>query len=593
MYIKFLSITKTLRFRILFSLMLIILSVSFLEIYYLNHYAFTVVEDIVLDTKAKNASHVLNGIERYFSNIETIAKKPLNTIEISSLLRKDYTNLSITEKSKDKYSIQMFLFREIMLPNPDIESSLIYDTSEKDYYAISDTYALYKDSYYSFNAHDTDFSKLQATDGVPFISGIKKSNMLVQPHDDYIVTYGIGFNNHFKTENSLYGAFYINIKASAFAELCSRNYVENTGDCYLLDHIVFCEQKDLIGTDICDSFPLKNQLKNTTASAISDKQYVYTLTNVSDTTGWRVATISNTSNVFSYRQTIFYTILLSMMLLILIITFTIWMVISNFTKPITTMKQKLLQVSNGDFQVTFENFPGEIGEVNGMIQHMLDEINHLIKQIYHEENVKRELQLHSLQNQITPHFIYNTLSRLKWMAAIQQADSLAEALGSFSDILSYCMKSTDYFIELQEEITFLTNYIKIMNLRMLNEVQVHFEIPEALKKTKILRFLIQPIIENVFLHAFQGVEHECLLAITAKSEKSCITFYIEDNGIGMSSEQIAHLFQTETPSESHTHSSIALNNVQQRIQYHYGSAYGITVQSTLGKNTIVVIQIPY
>lgn len=126
MYIKFLSITKTLRFRILFPLMLIILSVSFLEIYYLNHYAFTVVEDIVLDTKAKNASQVLNGIERYFSNIETIAKKPLNTIEISSLLRKDYTNLSITEKSKDKYSIQMFLFREIMLPNPDIESSLIY-----------------------------------------------------------------------------------------------------------------------------------------------------------------------------------------------------------------------------------------------------------------------------------------------------------------------------------------------------------------------------------------------------------------------------------------------------------------------------------
>lgn len=169
---------------------------------------------------------------------------------------------------------------------------------------------------------------------------------------------------------------------------------------------MFCEQKDLIGTDICDSFPLKNQLKNTTASAISDKQYVYTLTNVSDTTGWRVATISNTSNVFSYRQTIFYTILLSMMLLILIITFTIWMVISNFTKPITTMKQKLLQVSNGDFQVTFENFPGEIGEVNGMIQHMLDEINHLIKQIYHEENVKRELQLHSSAKSVTPHFIY-------------------------------------------------------------------------------------------------------------------------------------------------------------------------------------------
>lgn len=592
---KLSSITRTLRFRILFPLMIIILLVTLVEIYYLNQYAFDIVEEIVLDTKSKNARQVLNSVERFFDNIQTIAKKPLNTIEISSRLRKDYSNLSVAEKSSDEYYIQMFLFREIMLPNPEIESALIYNTSQDIYYGISDTYTLYKDSYYHFTQHSTDFDSLLASDGAPFISGIRESYMMVQPHEDNVITYANAFNNHFKSENAIYGAFYINLKASAFADLCSKNFVEDTGTCYLLDQnnrIVFCENPAMISQSITDFFSVSSQLDSPDNSNISDDNYLYTATAVSDSCGWRVMTISETSDVFGYKQIIFRMILIGMLLLMLVIFLIVWLIISNFIKPITVMKQKLLLVSAGNLQVKFEGSPSEIGEVNDMIQHMLDEINRLISCIYQEENAKRELQLHSLQNQITPHFIYNTLSRLKWMASMQQANTLANALGSFSDILSYCMQSTDYFIALGEEIAFLKHYIQIMNLRMLNEVHVVYQIPENLLSVKILRFLLQPVIENVFFHAFTGVEHECILSITAASDGTNLTFFIQDNGIGIDAKQMETLFLENDASAASDHSSIALKNVQQRIHYHYGTEYGISASSVSGEGTLITISLP-
>lgn len=589
-YLK--NASNTIRFRILCPVLLIITIVSTFEIYYLYNYAFRSLEEIALDTELQNSLQVKNSIEQFLHTIHKISQKPQNTIEIKSLLKKDYNKYPYSEKSKDAYAIQMFLFREIMLSNTDIESCIIYDSSDDSYTGISNTYILNKDSYYDFHQHDFDFEMLENSSSDIYISNLHENYLLVQPHEDFTVTYASGFNSNVSKTKQLYGAFYINIKSSTFKTLCENSYAKSAGDCYLIDgdqSIIYCNQENLIGSRITEHFPVEDYLLTDRSDSYTDSSNVYTITQPIQGTGWKVLSIAPRNDLLGYKNEVLQLVIISMAILLLIITFTLCVIISSFTRSITHMKNNLQSVSNGDLNIKFETGTGEIGEVNEMIQQMLDNINALIHRIYKEEDEKRKLQIHSLQNQITPHFIYNTLSRLKWMASMQQACTLADAIGSFSDILAYCMKSTNYYISIEEEITFITNYCKIMNLRMINEVQIFFRIPETIKSHKILRFLLQPIVENAFQHAFTHVDHECCLKISAAKTPDSIQFSIEDNGNGIPPEKLAHLLDYSETAES---GSIALVNIQNRIHYHYGNAYSLNIHSNPGQGTLITFSIP-
>lgn len=584
--------SNTIGFRILCPVLLIITIVSAFEIFYLYHYAFRSLEEIALDTELKNSLQVKNSIEQYFQTIHKISQKPQNTIEIKSLLKKDYRSYPFSEKTKDAYAIQMFLFREVMLSNTDIESCIIYDSSEDSYTGISNTYILNKDSYYDFERHDSDFEMLENSSSDTHISNLHKNYLLVQPHEDYTVTYASGFDSNVSKEKQLYGAFYINIKSSTFKTLCENSYSKSAGDCYLIDGnhaIIYCNQEDRIGSLITEYFPIESNLLADVSASYTDASNVYTITQPIQDTDWRVLSIAPKNDLLGYKNEVLQLVVISMAILLLIITLTLCVIISSFTRSITRMKNNLQSVSNGDLNVRFETGTGEIGEVNEMVQQMLDNINALIRRIYKEEDEKRKLQIHSLQNQITPHFIYNTLSRLKWMASLQQAGALADAIGSFSDILAYCMKSTNYYVSIEEEITFLQNYCRIMNLRMINEVQTSFRIPEPIKSRKILRFLLQPIVENAFQHAFPHVDHECCLKICAVEIQGDIRFSIEDNGTGIPPEKLECLLNFSETSDS---GSIALINIQNRIRYHYGSAYSLNIDSRVGQGTVITFSIP-
>lgn len=591
LYRRIKSISNTIRFRILFLVLLIVIIVSAFEIFYLYNYAFRSLEEIALNTELKNSLQVKNSIEQFFHTINKISEKPQNTIEIKSLLKKDYSSSPRSEKTKAAYVIQMFLFREIMLLNTDIESCIIYDASDDSYTGISSTYILNKDSYYDFHQHDSDFEKLENSFSDIYISSLHKNYLLVQPHEEYTVTYAAGFNNSISKTKQLYGAFYINIKSSTFKTLCENSYSKSAGECYLIDGshvIIYCSNSSWIGSSITNYFPIDNHLQTDTQGSYIDYSNVYTITQPIQGTDWKVLSIAPKNELLGYKNEVLQLVVISMVILLLIITVTLCIIISSFTKSITRMKSNLWSVSNGNLNVKFETGTGEVGEVNEMIQQMLDNINALIRRIYKEEDEKRKLQIHSLQNQITPHFIYNTLSRLKWMASMQQADALADAIGSFSDILAYCMKSTNYYISIDKEVEFIQNYCKIMNLRMMNEVQTSVHIPENIKKHKILRFLLQPIVENAFCHAFSNVNHECCLKICAVQTTDQIQFMVEDNGNGISPEKLEHLFSEEA-SES---DSIALVNIQNRIHYHYGNAYSLNVRSNVGQGTIITFSIP-
>ena len=172
---------------------------------------------------------------------------------------------------------------------------------------------------------------------------------------------------------------------------------------------------------------------------------------------------------------------------------------------------------------------------------------------------------------------------------MQEADGIVEALQSFSNILSYCIKNDNETIILKKELEFIKDYAELMNLKVLNEIEMVYDIDEKSEDSTILKFILQPIIENVFLHAFDGSEYYCTILVKCRVVEQSLIIEIGDNGKGIPPDRMEELLN-KTGKDT---SSIALKNISDRIKYHYGTNYGITIYSEINKGTNVVIHTPY
>ncbi len=592
--------TQTLRLCILIPLTLVVVAITMLESLIITRCVTQIVRSRIVETQMESNEQVLHGIDQYFDEIATIAKRPGNSMEILPILRKRPGDVTSSSLLTDQYTVQMFMFREIMMQNKNFESTLIYHERQDRFYALTDSYLIQQDRQYDFSVPRTDYqtklSRSTSGQGSTWISGIRPSSMLIQPCSDYVITYMQEIMIPASIKPSPLGAFIINIDVGAFELLYNRYSADPDSDYYIVDsngYIVACSDKNSLALSI-ENYIHGTALESQQAHSLISGNRVYTISWASGICGWRVIKSAEKSVIFGYERDILKIIHVCTGILLMFEFITIWAITTKFTKPITFIKAKLMQVACGNMNVRFDeenqHAVAEIREMNIMLQEMLDRINQLIKRIYVEEDEKRKLEMSVLQSQITPHFIYNTLSRIQWMAAMQQADNVASMLGAFSGILTYCSHNTDYYVTLGDELRFIREYIKIMQLRLLNEVEVIYNVPKELLDVSVLRLILQPIVENAFLHAFDddGTKHQRLL-IECKARDDKLFIRGCDNGRGMCSEVLCTLLEEHKP---HTKDSIALNNIQKRIRSHYGNSFGLSVESVTGIGTTVTVILP-
>lgn len=592
--------TQTLKIYILIPLILIVVSITALESYYITEKVTEIVRQRVLETQRKSNEQVLCAIDRYFQDIADIARMPGNSMEILPILRKYPEDVTAVQILADQYTAQMFMFREIMIRNDDFESVLIYHERQDKFYALSTAYLIQRDRQYDFSIARQDyqehFQKAQGKGTTNYISGVRPSAMLIAPASDYVITYIQEILIPASIQRMPLGAFFINIDVGTFKKIYERYSADLQSDYYIIDRdgrIVACSDNGRCAQPIAQYiYSLKLNTQEEQSCMYGD--VVYTASRVSEICGWRVVKAAKKSTVFAYERDILKFILLGTIILLLLESGVIYFLVSRFTQPITSIKIRLKQITEGDMSIRFDEGDqhpvAEIRDMNMMLQEMLDKINCLIRQIYAEEDEKRKLEMSVLQSQITPHFIYNTISRIQWMATMQQANQVASLLGSFSGILSYCSRNTDYYVSLADEIRFIKEYIRIMQLRLLGEVEVQYDVPSELMDARVLRLILQPIVENVFLHAFEddGTKRFQLMIRCIGSGNSLL-LRVSDNGKGIRQEVLQTLLEEREP---HTKDSIALNNIQKRIHSHYGAGFGLTVESAEEMGTVVTVSLP-
>jgi two-component system sensor histidine kinase YesM len=202
--------------------------------------------------------------------------------------------------------------------------------------------------------------------------------------------------------------------------------------------------------------------------------------------------------------------------------------------------------------------------------------------------------MRALQAQINPHFLYNTLSSIHWIALLTEENRIAEMVGALSDFLRFSLNKGKEYCTVSQELAHIRNYVQVQAIRFPDEFEVDFTIDERLNETYMLKLLLQPLVENAMIHGIQKKEAKGIISIYAEQKGSLMSFKVMDDGIGMSEDQLKTVRESLNPQKGlpASDASYGMRNVHERLQLHYGPESGLIIESRLYAGTCVSFSIP-
>lgn len=282
-----------------------------------------------------------------------------------------------------------------------------------------------------------------------------------------------------------------------------------------------------------------------------------------------------------------------MVVIIMASVIAIAFLISRITSEITNLSDSMNQVSGGNLDVVYRvRGKDEIAQMGETFNHMVSRIDTLVKKIAEEEKEKRLVEISFLEAQINPHFVSNVLNSVTWMAKIQHADNIVPLVQSLNSMLQNVMHQEKDMILLKNELLYVENYLRIVEYSGKFDCEVVKDIAEGTENLLVLRFILQPILENAINHGLAGsLSKQERILIRSYVEEEKLILMIEDNGSGMTGEQIRRIMQEKTERQKHFN-GIGIPNVMERIRLFFGEEYGLRYESEVGEYTRAIFTLP-
>jgi two-component system, sensor histidine kinase YesM len=268
----------------------------------------------------------------------------------------------------------------------------------------------------------------------------------------------------------------------------------------------------------------------------------------------------------------------------------------RISTPIKNLGRVMKKVESGNLDERFVvHSKDEIGDLGKGFNTMIGEIKKLIQAVKHEEKLKKEAEITALQLQINPHFIYNTLETINSLARKKRETEISRLIVLLGRLLRSSISSFEEKIPIKQEINYIVNYLEIQKVRMREPLHYKISIDPMLEEYLSVKWILQPIVENAIIHGIDPLKSSGNIEIIGENRGSTIIFTIIDNGVGLDSlklQQIRHQLQFSSKNLAKYKNKIGLYNVQTRIHSHYGSSFGITIDSEVNMGTTVTISIP-
>ncbi|GLC79479.1 sensor histidine kinase [Lacrimispora brassicae] len=279
-------------------------------------------------------------------------------------------------------------------------------------------------------------------------------------------------------------------------------------------------------------------------------------------------------------------------LLFLLVFF--WYLLLNklVNKPVKIIYNQVSKMIKADYEVSpaftgiweFEEISTHINELAGAFQLALN-------QLKEEETLKRNYKFRLLQNQIHPHFIYNTLNSIRWLGQMNSVPPIVDMTTSLSNMMRAVFKNNSEWFRVEEELNFIKEYIHLQSFRYADMFTPIFDIPDPeVLSASVLRFTLQPLVENALFHGIGPAGRKCELLIGVYRESEDLIFLVKDNGVGLTVRSLDEI--TRETAKTDRLSGIGIQNIHQRIQMEFGDQYGLNIESILGEFTKVTVKMP-
>lgn len=287
-------------------------------------------------------------------------------------------------------------------------------------------------------------------------------------------------------------------------------------------------------------------------------------------------------------------VLLTSMLIVMVIALTVSRKITGkLYEPINNIVQKMNDVSKGDLRTRFESEPvdSDSQKLQEGFNIMMDEIDTLINQIKEEQEQMKRIELNSLQSQIQPHFLYNTLECIHWQAASDGNIEISTMVKALAQYYRICLSQGNDIIPIERELEHIKNYLIIQNMRYGDIIELNIDVPEQYRQVKIPKLTLQPLVENSIYHGIKVKEgRKGNIKIFTEQEGKDFFLIVCDNGEGMSEERVNYLNQQI--SEFDKNIGYGINNVNKRIELMFGKEYGLTFYRNPEAGIRVKIRLP-
>lgn len=518
----------------------------------------------MIDEQIINTSkQVVANYEFYFDS----------AIEVSNSIQAKIDNVDV---SNEKSAIQTY-FDDVKRIKGEILSISFYDESGDLIVADSSF-----DTSASTNVADSEsFQNALNEPMINMFSGVGYEN------DRYAFTLSryMGFNR-----SEEYGVALIEFDFTKIVRLIYQSDLGENGHIVIFDrdyNIVYSSRPEFAQEDTVET---KNLVLGSSGANINNQSFNLYISTIANT-GWKVSVFTNNSQVYSSLYSFIIITVITTLVLSIAFIFIVYVIVKQVTYPLYRLQTEMSKVKDLNYQVNrakLKKGSKEIIQLDATFNEMMKRIRDLAEKLLQEQENQRKSELKALQNQINPHFLYNTLDSIIYMIDKGENEKAEEMIVALSKFFRISISRGKTIIPLKDEVEHVRNYLLIQKIRFGDQFTYTINVDPDLHQYSVIKLILQPLVENAIEHGLHDDKGE--IEIIGKQNENYIILQIKDDGYGITNEKLDQIYKSFH--DDSIHEGVGLKNVYQRVNIYYGEEADLKIESLFDEGTIISIYIP-